>query len=609
KQLSVESTDLMADFLRRAFHRDPATQAPATTSVSSHAIEDATPQSETENMQPSQDADPEKKKEASAVNEEETIRTDSIDTSMPTTEKPGTKPEDTTATTTEANVEDIAEVEDESNTTYLRGMKLALVTFGLLLANFVVALDNTIIATAIPKITTIFDSLNDVGWYGSAYLLTTTSLQPSFGKIYTYFDVKWVYISALLIFELGSILCAAATSSMMLIIGRAVAGVGAAALFSGAMTIIGYSVPLRNRAVYMSILASMFGIASVVGPILGGAFADRVSWRWCFWINLPFGGITVAVIFFFFSNPPRPYADMPTKEKFKHIDFSGAFVLISAIVCLLLALQWGGSVKKWSIWLKDRATMPPHIFRGQRTVTASALFNCFLGMALYAIIYYTPFYFQAIKNTTAEESGIRCIPFLVSVTISAVLSGASITILGPLNPVMWIGSAIFVVGAGMLYTLQPDSGPGMWIGYQVLAGFGAGMCVQVPFVAVQVALSEKDMPIGNAITIFSNTLGGAISVSIAQNRLVMQIFSNTLIQELPKLAPSVDPRLVIGAGATHIRQVVSADVLPAVLEAYNRAIVRTYIMAVAVGAIAFLSSFLMEWRSVKGKKIQMAAVA
>ncbi|KXT16338.1 hypothetical protein AC579_3775 [Pseudocercospora musae] len=107
------------------------------------------------------------------------------------------------------------------------------------------------------------------------------------------------------------------------------------------------------------------------------------------------------------------------------------------------------------IWLKDRATMPPHIFRGQRTVTASALFDCF------RIIYYTPIYFQAIKNTTAEESGIRCIPFLVSVTISAALSGASITILGPLSPVMWIGSAILVVGAWMLYTLQPDSGPGM----------------------------------------------------------------------------------------------------------------------------------------------------
>lgn len=187
-------------------------------------------------------------------------------------------------TVAERNASTVTEVEDESK--YVKGLQLVLLTFGLLLATFVVALDNTIIATAIPRITSIFDSLDDVGWYGSAYLLTTTSLQPSFGKVYTYFDVKWVYLSALLIFELGSILCAAATSSTMLIVGRAVAGAGAAALFSGAMTIIGYSVPLRKRALYIAALSSMFGIASVVGPILGGAFTDKVSWRWWVFSNL-----------------------------------------------------------------------------------------------------------------------------------------------------------------------------------------------------------------------------------------------------------------------------------------------------------------------------------
>jgi hypothetical protein len=172
---------------------------------------------------------------------------------------------------------------EDDETKYPKGGPLAILTFGLCLATFVVALDNTIIATAIPKITTVFNSLNDVGWYGSSYLLTTTSLQPSFGKIYTYFNVKWTYIFALTVFELGSILCAAATSSTMLIVGRAVAGAGAAALFSGGMTIIAYSVPLRRRPVYIGFLSSMFGISSVIGPILGGAFTDRLTWRWCFW--------------------------------------------------------------------------------------------------------------------------------------------------------------------------------------------------------------------------------------------------------------------------------------------------------------------------------------
>lgn len=166
-----------------------------------------------------------------------------------------------------------AGVDDESK--YITGTPLYLLTFGLTLSTFVVALDNTIIATAIPKITTVFNSLDDVGWYGSSYLLTTTALQPSFGKVYTYFNVKWTYISALIIFEIGSVLCGAAVNSVMLIVGRAVAGAGAAALFSGGMTIVGYTVPLRKRPIYIGLLSSMFGIASVVGPILGGAFTDR----------------------------------------------------------------------------------------------------------------------------------------------------------------------------------------------------------------------------------------------------------------------------------------------------------------------------------------------
>ena len=240
-------------------------------------------------------------------------------------------------------------VDDDQNddSKYPGGGKLAILTFGLCMATFVVALDNTIIATAIPKITTVFDSLNDVGWYGSSYLLTTTSLQPSFGKVYTYFNIKWTYLSALLIFELGSIICAAARNSVMLIVGRAIAGAGAAALFSGGMTIVGFSVALRKRALYISLLSSMFGISSVVGPLLGGVLTDRATWRWCFWINLPFGGVALLTVFFFFKNPERPHTGMTFKEKIKQIDLGGAFLLICGIVCLLLALQWGGTTYPW----------------------------------------------------------------------------------------------------------------------------------------------------------------------------------------------------------------------------------------------------------------------
>jgi MFS family permease len=294
------------------------------------------------------------------------------------------------------------EVEDESK--YLTGAKLIILSLGLCLTTFVIALDNTIIATAIPKITTVFNSLEDVAWYGSSYLLTTCSLQPSFGKVYTYFDVKWTYLAALLIFEVGSIICAAATSSAMFIVGRAVAGAGAAALFSGGMTIIGYSVALRKRPIYIAALSSMFGIASVVGPILGGALTDRVSWRWCFWINLPFGAVSLAVVFFFFSNPKREYSHMSVAARIKEIDLLGAAFLICAVVSLLLALQWGGQTYAWGnskvwgtllafgliisvfigiqVWQKERATIPIRVFK-QRTVLVSCIFSALLSMALY----------------------------------------------------------------------------------------------------------------------------------------------------------------------------------------------------------------------------------
>lgn len=190
----------------------------------------------------------------------------------------------------------------------------------------------------------------------------------------------------------------------MLIVGRAVAGAGASALFSGAMTIVGFTVPLNKRPLYIASISSMFGIASVVGPLLGGAFTDRVSWRWCFWINLPFGAIAIATVAIFFKPPKRRSTGMSIKQKILEIDLVGALLLICAIICLLLALQWGGTTYPWKnskVWgcllgfgflillfiaqqfrRGDRATIPPRIM-GQRTVLCSSIYSCFLSMGLY----------------------------------------------------------------------------------------------------------------------------------------------------------------------------------------------------------------------------------
>ena len=199
------------------------------------------------------------------------------------------------------------------------------------------------------RITDDFKALQDVGWYGSAYLLTTCAFQLLFGKFYTFFSIKWVFLVALFIFEVGSLLCGVAPNSTALIVGRAIAGLGSAGLFSGALLIVAYTVPLRQRPIYTGFIGAMYGIASVAGPLMGGAFTDHVTWRWCFYINLPLGGFTAGIIVLFFKSPARQKsAAVGFWNRFEQFDPVGTIVFVPAIVCLLLALQWGGTKYPWS---------------------------------------------------------------------------------------------------------------------------------------------------------------------------------------------------------------------------------------------------------------------
>lgn len=168
-----------------------------------------------------------------------------------------------------------------------------------------------------------------------------------FGKFYTFFSIKWVYLIAIGIFELGSLICGVAPNSTALIVGRAVAGLGSAGIFSGALIIVAYTVPLRQRPAYSGMIGGAYGIASVVGPLLGGVFTDKATWRWCFYINLPIGAVTVGVIMLFFKAPGRAAVKLTWKQRASQLDLIGTAFFMPAIVCLLLALQWGGSKYPW----------------------------------------------------------------------------------------------------------------------------------------------------------------------------------------------------------------------------------------------------------------------
>ncbi|KAL4958232.1 major facilitator superfamily domain-containing protein [Aspergillus filifer] len=495
---------------------------------------------------------------------------------------------------------------EEDAGAYPTGLRLLCVVTALVLAIFLTSLDFTIIATAIPRITDDFHSLGDVAWYGSSFFLVTASFQTAWGKAYGFFSLKLTFLLALFVFEIGSLICGVAPSSVALIVGRAIAGLGAAGLNTGSFTLIAFCAPPSKRPIFTGIIGLSYGIASVVGPLLGGVFTDSVSWRWCFYINLPVGGVSAFFILLFFQNPEASKSDDTSSlvSKMLRLDPIGTMLMLASVTCYILAMQYGGQTYPWSnsiviglivgfvailfvliaweLYMGERAMSAPRLVKRHAIPSAVGFF--FFGSYI-VIIYYLPTYFQSINGVSPIGSGVRNLPFILAVSTFTLVSGIFISATGYPAPFVVGGAALGTIGCGLIYMFGADTSTGRWIGYQILAGAGNGIGVQVPMIMAQANTPPVDMAATTAILMCFQTIGGAFMQAGAQ-----AAFANRLLIELPNTAPEVDQAAVLAAGATELEGF--GDSLGGVRIAYMRGLKVTFAFACASMGVAFLLSLL-----------------
>ncbi|RKK17464.1 Efflux pump roqT [Fusarium oxysporum] len=495
-------------------------------------------------------------------------------------------------------------------------LKFWLIILSVFAAMFLVALDRTIIATAIPQITNDFQSLGDIGWYGSAYMLTTAAFQLIFGRIYRFYPLRTTFLVCILLFEIGSAICGAAPNSVAFIIGRAIAGIGSAGIMTGSMMSIVPMIPLHKRPMFQSMFGMVFGISSVVGPLLGGAFTQHATWRWCFYMNLPVGFVASVFLFFFLHISPKKHEPVPVLKHITRLDPLGTFFFVPSMICLILALQWGGSTYPWGNWriillfvlfaltafifaliqikMPETATVPAKVIT-QRTMLACAWTMLFVGGGMMIVVYYLPLWFQATKGAKPVDSGIYTIPLVLSLVVASIISAAFTQRIGYYVPSMLICPCIMAIGEGLLTTLKPDTGSSHWIAYQFLVGFALGLGMQTSGLAVQATLPKEDIPIGISITFFAQQLGGAIFVSVGQT-----VLNGLLAKHLSDI-PNLTPKKIVDAGATELNNIVPPEYMPLVKDAYNIAITRIFFVSLALTLAQLICALGVEWKSIKPK--------
>ncbi|KAI0385082.1 major facilitator superfamily domain-containing protein [Hypomontagnella monticulosa] len=497
-------------------------------------------------------------------------------------------------------------------------IRLTLIMVGLCLAVFLTGMDQTILATATPIISNQFKALDDIAWWTNAYLLTLSSFQLFYGKLYSLFSIKAVYLTTIALFEIGSLICTTAPNSVALIIGRAIAGLGAAGIFSGGILITTKLIPLSRRAAYLGIMSGAFGLAAIIGPFIGGALTDRATWRWCFGINLPLGAVTVAICAVFVHTPKEPQLQ-PTSltEKMKQLDAPGTTCIVASSICLLIALQWGGSTYPWNdpriiallvvfgvLAIAFVVTQKTSIFGTARTLPVNLLRNrdiwltasyamCITG-GIYVVILYLPVWFQAVHGYSALSSGTMLIPSIAGYVVCSIIAGGITSAIGYYNPGMIVGTALSVAGAALLTTLDIDSPTSKIVGYQLLYGFGVGFGFGQPSYVVQTILPPSDVPVGVTFITLVQNLSASIFVAVAQS-----IFQGELRSRLRSLLPDSDISSLLSSGAGDFASTLPPEIRDEAVQAYSSSLILTFYISLALSCASVVGAVGIRWGSMR----------
>ncbi|KAK0260207.1 hypothetical protein LTS09_005023 [Friedmanniomyces endolithicus] len=494
-----------------------------------------------------------------------------------------------------------------------------LILVPVILTYFLWFLDLAVISTATPAITSEFNSLVDVGWYGGAYQLGSSAFTPLTGKLFP----QWTFLTFFFIFEVGSVLCGAAQSSAMFIVGRTIAGIGCSGISTGALTIISAVLPGKAQAQVLGIAQGLGQIGLAVGPIIGGALTEYVSWRWCFYINLPAGAVVGILLLRF--RIPEPELKKPAMEVLgtavKSLDLPGFALISPAVIMLLLGLQFGGNEHPWNssvvigllcgaavtfvcflIWERRQGdeAMVPFALLTNKVIWSAAGNMAFVLASILVADFYLSIYFQAVHDDSPLMSGVHLLPTCLGIVLFTIISGVMIGKLGYYLPWTVSGSAISAIGYGLLSLLSPTTPAAKWIGYQVFYGVGSGCTIIAGYIAVQNLVPAAQIPTAMAIVIFCQGMGGAVFLIVAN-----AVFSNSLRHQLGLQSSKIGvaPDAVINAGARGLRQLIpDGERLAVVLQAYTDSIDNVMYVGVGVACVAFAFAWGLGFKDIRKEK-------